>query len=120
MEYYCLKLKTTAFRAVRRIAVSSMVAATLLILLPFAPMLDPGGFGACGSGAALAAQDEGEESDLACEVERDYRWYLVCAKVTIRCEGDGFEFTAVLDKVCFWEKGELLDMLEQLGISVTL
>ena len=38
MEYYCLKLKTTAFRAVRRIAVSSMVAATLLILLPFASM----------------------------------------------------------------------------------
>ena len=37
MEYYWLKLKTTAFRAVRRIAVSSIVVSALLIFLPNRP-----------------------------------------------------------------------------------
>ena len=115
MERCSSKSTEPTFRPVRRLTALIALALALLLVAPLSPAAPPSFGGAC-----LAAQEEGGQDDegMDCNTIVDKYWYLLCAKVTITCVGEGIEIVVVLDRVCEWERGKWRERAVALGIPI--
>ena len=118
MDYYWSKWTGKAFRASRKAV--AVLLATAVLVATF-PVLSVSGtaFGGCGSPAALAAQDTPTEG-MSCEADISGIWWTlgICKKVTITCAGEGIEIVITLHRVCPWDWGDWLEIIENLGIQL--